>query len=242
MDPILHSPWIAFGQAVVALAGTWLLAFGLKTVRESSGLDTSNPHPLAWRFWVGLGFLTLAAAPSVLLPFGLAGGSEGPSNNPGAAQPASDDSGSPWTYPLQLGDSRGKAHEWLGNATRATEVLDEFSLSGVTLWFSSEGRVTKFNFQGAAGALYSGTEKWVASDRTVVFGRTARSSDADFKSRLGAPVGESESGPLAARELRRIWRKDGYLIDALFLSSDRSDRGQAFPKGSLLWVEISPGL
>jgi hypothetical protein len=69
MNSILHSPWITFGQALTALAGTWLLAFGLKTIRESMGFDTSNAHLLAWRFWAGLGLLTLAAVPSLLLPF-----------------------------------------------------------------------------------------------------------------------------------------------------------------------------
>jgi hypothetical protein len=148
-----------------------------------------------------------------------------------------------WTYPLHLGDSRGEAHAALGNATRTTEVLEEYPLSGVTLWFSPEGRVTKFNFQGAAAVLYSDGGSWIPSSRTVVFGLTARSSDADFAGRLGAPVTESEAGApglATARERRRVWRKDGYLIDALFLASDRNHRGQIFPKGSLLWVEISP--
>lgn len=157
-------------------------------------------------------------------------------------QSASRESQNPWTYPLRLGGSRGKAHEVLGNATRTTEVLEEYPLSGVTLWFSPEGRVTKFNFHGAAGALYSGGQNWIPSDPTVVFGLTAHSSDADFADRLGAPVTESEAGSAAARELRLIWKKDGYVIDALFLASDRHDLGQTFPKGSLLWVEISPGL
>ncbi len=159
-----------------------------------------------------------------------------------ADQPASGESHSPWTYPLHLGDSREKVHEVLGNAMRTTDVLEEYPLSGVTLWFSPEGRLTKFNFQGAAGALYSGSQNWIPSERTVVFGLTARSSDADFAGRLGAPVTESVTGSTAARELRRIWRKDGYLIDGLFLASDRSDLGHTFPRGSLLWVEISPGL
>src|SRR5437867_4147794 len=72
------------------------------------------------------------------------------------AQPASSDSRSSWAYPLDIGDARGRAHEVLGNATRTTEVLEEYPLSGVTLWFSPEGRLTKLNFQGGAGALYSG--------------------------------------------------------------------------------------
>jgi hypothetical protein len=161
-----------------------------------------------------------------------------------ADQPASGESHGPWTYPLHLGDSRGTAHDVLGNATRATEVLEEYPLSGVTLWFSPEGRVTKFNFQGAAGVLYSDGQTWIPSGRTLVFGLTAHSSDADFAGRLGAPVTEGQAGApgsATAKERRRIWRRDGYLIDALFLASDRNHLGQTFPNGSLLWVEISPG-
>ena len=160
-------------------------------------------------------------------------------------RPTSGESGSSWTYPLRLGDSRGKAHEILGNATRTTEVLEEYPLSGVTLWFSPEGRATKFNFQGSSGLLYSGGQNWIPSDRTIVFGLTSRSTDADFLGRLGNPVSENEAGSpgaAGAREVRRIWRKGGYLIDALFLASDRSYVGQTLPKGSLVWVEISPGL
>ena len=78
-------------------------------------------------------------------------------------QPASGESDGAWTYPLHFGDSRGKVHEVLGSATHTTEVLEEYPLSGVTLWFSPEGRVTKFNFQGAAGALYSDGQNWIPS-------------------------------------------------------------------------------
>ena len=105
-----------------------------------------------------------------------------------ADQPASGESRGPWTYSLHLGDSRENAHKVLGNATRTTEELEEYPLSGVTLWLSPEGRVTKFNFQGAAGVLYSDGQTWIPSDRTVVFGLTAQSSDADFAGRLGEAV------------------------------------------------------
>src|SRR2546426_4029666 len=87
-----------------------------------------------------------------------------------ADQPASGDSHSPWTYQLHFGDSRGKVHQVLGNATRTTEVLEEYPLSGVTLWFSPEGQVTKFNFQGAAAVVYSDGQTWIPSGRTIVFG------------------------------------------------------------------------
>ena len=95
------------------------------------------------------------------------------------------ESRSTWAYALRLGDSRAHAHDLLGNPTRTTEALEEYPLSGVTVWFSPEGRVTKFNFQGSAGVLYSGSQSWIPSDRIVVFGLTARSTSAEFARRLG---------------------------------------------------------
>jgi len=56
-------------QAVLGLVGTWLLAFGLKSVRETRTFDTRSPYPFSWRFWLGLILLSLAALPSVVAPF-----------------------------------------------------------------------------------------------------------------------------------------------------------------------------
>jgi hypothetical protein len=86
MNSIVHSPWIDFAQALFVVVGTWLLAFGLMSVRESKGFDTSNPNPLAWRFWAGLVVLTLAAVPSVLHPFVPPIPSQERSNVPSAAE------------------------------------------------------------------------------------------------------------------------------------------------------------
>ena len=86
MNSTLQSPWIGFAQAILVLVGTWLLAFGLKSVRESMAFDTSNPSPRAWRFWVGLVVLSLAAVPSVLLPFTGPAPSQERSNVPAAAE------------------------------------------------------------------------------------------------------------------------------------------------------------
>ena len=55
-----------------------------------------------------------------------------------------------WEYPIRFGDPLSKVHSLLGNATRTTDVLEEHPLSGVTVWFDSDRRVTKLNFQGAA--------------------------------------------------------------------------------------------
>ena len=69
MAEILSSPWVTFVQGILGIAGTWLLAFGLKSVREAGGFDTSNPQPLSWRCWVGLILLTLSLIPPLVSPF-----------------------------------------------------------------------------------------------------------------------------------------------------------------------------
>ena len=120
-------------------------------------------------------------------------------------------------------------------------------MSGVTLWFDPGGRLTKINLHGVVGALYSEPnsivgENWIASDRPLVFGLTAHATESDFASVLGVPVSQNEAGSTNRREVRRVWRKDSYLIDALFLASDRTEDGRKFPKGALLWFEVSRGL
>jgi hypothetical protein len=169
----------------------------------------------------------------------------GPEGQEGS--PARTDSRNGWEYPIRLGDPRSKVHQFLGNAARTTEVLEEYPMSGVTTWFDLEGRLAKLNFHGKAGALYSGPNammapNWIPSDRPLLFGLTAHADEADFRRRLGSPVHEVEAGPAKAKELRCLWRKDGYLIDALFLASDRTEGGKAFAKGCLVWCEVSPGL
>lgn len=65
---ICSHPLIPFAQGLLALVGTWTLAFGLKSVQESRGFDTSKPHPMSYRFWVGLALISLAALPSLFGP------------------------------------------------------------------------------------------------------------------------------------------------------------------------------
>lgn len=72
MTLILESPWMAVLQAMAALIGTWLLAFGLKSVREAHGFDTRKPSPASWRFWTGLGMLSLSLGVAGLSPFAAA--------------------------------------------------------------------------------------------------------------------------------------------------------------------------
>jgi hypothetical protein len=66
---ILGSRWVTFAQAILGLVGTWLLAFGLKSIRETGGFDTSNPQLFSWRFWVGLILLSLSLVPALVSPF-----------------------------------------------------------------------------------------------------------------------------------------------------------------------------
>jgi hypothetical protein len=69
MADILSSTWVTFVQAIFAIIGTWLLAFGLKSVREAGGSDTMNPQPLSFRFWLGIILLTLSLIPPLISPF-----------------------------------------------------------------------------------------------------------------------------------------------------------------------------
>ena len=150
------------------------------------------------------------------------------------------DSGGAWPYPVRLGDSRAQVHGSLGNAARVTEVLEEYPLSGVTVWYNPEGRVAKLNFAGLACAVYS--LESIPSDRQLMFGLTAHTDEAGFRQLLGNPVRESVAGAANAKEARVVWRKDGYVIDALFLASERAYQSQALPLGRLVWFEISPGV
>lgn len=64
------SQWTGALQALCVVLGTWLLAFGLKSIKERGGkFDTTSSHPPSWRFWVGLILLTLVALPPLLSPF-----------------------------------------------------------------------------------------------------------------------------------------------------------------------------
>lgn len=159
----------------------------------------------------------------------------------GDGRPLPQRAGGSWKYPVQLGDHRSKIHELLGAPTRATEELEEYPGSGITAWFDAEGRVAKFNFTGSAGApeMYPiAPLASIPSEREVVFGLTTRLDEAAFRRILGAPAKESVAG-----DLRCVWRRDGYVVDASFLRSrGRGLDGKTYEKGTLLWFEVSHGL
>ena len=131
----------------------------------------------------------------------------------------------------------------LGTAGRTTAVLEEYPTSGVTVWFNPEGKVVKFNFAGTASPLYS-TPSFdpIVSDRHVVFDLSGNADEGSFRRVLGTPTRQSEERSTGVRELRCLWKRDGYLVDALFLATERRLEGRTFPKGCLLWFEVSRAL
>jgi hypothetical protein len=149
-----------------------------------------------------------------------------------------------WEYPIRPGIPRAQVHELLGSESRSTRELEEYPPSGVTVWFDNNDKVTKVGFGGDAGAIYGNSSLQVplASDRPLLFGLTGHSGEADFRRALGTPKQEIEEGGRATRELHCIWRKDGYVVDALFLNAERHSAGKNYPPGSLVWFEAYRGL
>ena len=148
-----------------------------------------------------------------------------------------------WEYPIRIGDSRVRVHELLGTASRSTDQLEEYVTSGVTVWFDEVGRVTKLNFAGQACAIYaSASFDPIVSTHKIVFGLSAQMDEAAFRRILGDPTGENPERSSKVRELQCIWKKNGYVVEALFVVAERSHGGKIFPKGSLIWFEVSRGL
>jgi hypothetical protein len=101
------------------------------------------------------------------------------------------EAGTSWAYPVRFGNTRAQVHAILGNAARLTEALEEYPLSGVTLWYDAEGRVAKFNFAGPASTVYSASSlKPIPSDHQLMFGLRADTDEAGFRRLLGTPVRE----------------------------------------------------
>lgn len=148
-----------------------------------------------------------------------------------------------WQYPVRLGDTRTRVHELLSNPSRTTPALEEHPTSGITVWFDGDGRVSKLNFDGEATAIYSSASfDRISSDRPLVFGLTSHTDEAGFRRILGVPLKETPERRASIRELRLVWKRDGYVVDALFLATERSHLDKTYKKGSLLWVEVYRGL
>jgi hypothetical protein len=161
-------------------------------------------------------------------------------SRPDSSKPViqSSQSGS-WQYSVRLGDMREQVHKLLGPASRTTPMLEEYAPSGVTAWFDNENRVTKLNFAGRASAVYATASFGpIISDRQVLFGLTGYTDEAGFRRVLGVPVKESQERSASVGELRCIWKKDGYVVDALFLAAERNYKGKIFSKGTLVWFDV----
>ena len=159
-----------------------------------------------------------------------------------------------WRYPIRLGDTRAAVHQRLGIPARYTGIVEDYPHSGVSVSFDPEGHVSKFFFVADADLVWGGLGlEWIQSDDDIVFGISMRlKNEEDFVRLLGPSIREFDfSQPLqpyhdieVLRRLRkrRIWRTGGYVIDATFLRSEESDGAKTFRAGSLMELEISPGL
>ena len=152
-----------------------------------------------------------------------------------------------WEYPVHLGDSRAKVHELLGDPSwQPNNTKEVYPASGVEIWFSDEGRVTKLSFSGeAAFGLYPSAPAYpvsLASSRKLMLGLTAHTSEGGFRRVLGTPVLDVAPGGPAATERHCIWKTKNLLIDAEFVAGDQTKDGKTFTNGSLLWFYVSPAL
>lgn len=150
--------------------------------------------------------------------------------------------GESWNYPIRLGDPISKVHSLLGTPSRSTEILEEYPRSGVSVWFTPEGRVAKLNFHGQAGVLYAPDNQWHPTDTVVLLGLSPRATEAEFRQALGVPEQTTMERSSAVREAHHSWRKSGYIVDGWFLATERTLGEIPFPKGALLWFEVSPTL
>ncbi|MGA3279899.1 MAG: hypothetical protein ABSD50_02815 [Smithella sp.] len=101
----------------------------------------------------------------------------------------------------------------------------------------------KFNFAGEASAIYaSASYDPIISKQQIVFGLTGYTDEAGFRRVLGVPVKENYERATNVRERQCVWKKDGYVVDALFVVAERNYEGKTFSKGSLIWFEVFRGL
>jgi hypothetical protein len=149
----------------------------------------------------------------------------------------------PWQYPLRLGDTRSKVHELLSSPKRTTKDLEEYPASGVTVSFDDDRRVTKLGFAGTASEISSDETPTILTDRPLLFGLTSHTDEAGFRRVLGMPARETQEHSANQKDLLHcIWKKDGYIIEGFFLSSQKAQTQTSLPTGSLIRVEVYRGL
>ncbi len=163
----------------------------------------------------------------------------------------SDTPANPWQYPIRLGDSRLTVQELLGPPHYSEKPMrDEFPRSGVSAIFNAAGRVTLLSFGGEANYIQ---DLYIPSDRPVLFGLSGHSSEEDFRLALGSPVAESQegAGPQVQEKdgryrfvmgVRLVWKKEGYIVEGLFVAEERGHRGNIYDKGTLDKFDVHRGL
>jgi hypothetical protein len=170
----------------------------------------------------------------------LHGCSQEPASPSFAVEKASSD---PWQYPLRLGDTRAKVHELLSAPRRTTKDLEEYPASGVTVAFDDDRRVTKLNFAGPASEVASDGPPTILAERPLLFDLTSHTDETGFRRVLGMPARETqERSPNQKDSLHCIWKKDGYVVEGFFLTSERVHDTTRLPTGSLIRVEVYRGL
>lgn len=167
----------------------------------------------------------------------------GCANSVPEAEQADQASSDPWQYPIRLGDTRAAVHDLVGSPGRVTAELEEYPASGVTVLFDSQGFVTKINFAGPASRIYSTDPVGlIPTDHPVFRGLSGHADERAFVDALGDPLSGGEERAVAVRERRRVWRRDGYLIEALFLGVQRRDGDQSYSEGTLVWFDVFRGI
>jgi hypothetical protein len=159
-----------------------------------------------------------------------------------ACRPASVQTVDPWQYPLRFGDTRAKVRRLLTYPQRQTPFLEEFSHSGVTVWYDAE-RVSKFSFSGKAARLYSSDlGSPLIAEQPVLLALTGYSDEMAFRRALGNPVSNTDVRIHASRERRCFWKASGYVIEAWFLVDERNDANRRYPPGTLISFEVERGM
>ena len=150
---------------------------------------------------------------------------------------------SSWDYPIELGDPHARVQELLGGPSHFSPELEDYPSSGLAIWFDHQRRVSKLMFYGAGSTLYAlRAGEILVSPRAVLFGLTPRSDEEEFQRALGAPITTRPERATAVGEWRSVWRKDGFVLDALFLRAARMKDKAAYPPGTLVWFEVYRGL
>ncbi len=163
----------------------------------------------------------------------------------------SDSPANPWQYPIRLGYSRSTVQELLGPSHYSSKPMrGEFPRSGVSAIFNAAGRVTLLSFGGEANYIQ---DLYIPSDRPVLFGLSGHSSEEDFRLALGSPVAERQEGAgpqvqkkdgryRTVRGVRLVWKKEGYIVEGLFVAEERGHRGNIYDKGTLSSFDVHRGL